>query len=68
MPLARASLYAQGTNLHIAHWPGTDNLTKDITRFIAIESRSFVVSVSNLLRREDIPDDFPLADEFKKNR
>lgn len=67
MPLARAALYAQGTNLHVAHWPGTVGLTKDITRFVAMESRSFVISASNFLRKEDIPEDFPLSKEFKKN-
>lgn len=67
MPLARAALYAQGSNLHIAHWPGSERMTKDITRFIAIESRSFVISVSNYLRKVDIPEDFPLSEELKKN-
>ncbi|KAI9337816.1 nitrilase [Obelidium mucronatum] len=52
MPLSRAALYAQGENLHIALWPGTQRNTEDITRFIATESRSFVVSVSNVMNRE----------------
>jgi nitrilase len=54
MPLARAALYAQGEDLHVAVWPGSVRNTRDITRFIASESRSYVVSVSGLLRREDI--------------
>ncbi len=54
MPLARAAFYAQGEDLHIAVWPGNIHNTRDITRFIALESRSYVVSVSGLLRREDI--------------
>ncbi|KAJ3016876.1 UNVERIFIED_CONTAM: hypothetical protein HDU68_011967 [Siphonaria sp. JEL0065] len=52
MPLSRAALYAQGENLHIALWPGMLRNTEDITRFIANESRSFVVSVSNVMNRE----------------
>ena len=59
MPLARTSLYAQGENLHVAVWPGCKRNTHEITRFIALESRSFVVSVSGLLRKSDIPADFP---------
>ena len=54
MPLPRAALYAQGEDLHVAVWPGSVRNTRDITRFIAVESRSYVVSVSGLMRREDI--------------
>jgi nitrilase len=62
LPLPRASLYAQGEDLHVAIWPGSKRNTKDITRFIARESRSFVVSVSGLMCKSDIPDDLPHAD------
>ena len=59
MPLARAALYAQGEDLHVALWPGGEHNTRDLTRFIAREGRSFVLSVSGLLRPDDIPDDVP---------
>lgn len=59
MPLARTALYAQGENLHVAIWPGSSRLTQDITRFIATESRSYVVSASSIIRHEDLPDDLP---------
>lgn len=59
MPLPRASLYAQGEDLHVAVWPGSDHNTKDITRFIARESRSYVLSVSSLMRLEDFPPNTP---------
>lgn len=61
LPLARAALYAQGEDLHVAIWPGNVRNTEDITRFIARESRSFVVSVSGLMRRQDIADSLPHA-------
>ncbi len=61
LPLARASLYAQGEDLHVAIWPGNDHNTAEITRFIARESRSFVVSVSGLMRESDIGTDLPHA-------
>ncbi|NND79690.1 MAG: carbon-nitrogen hydrolase family protein [Maribacter sp.] len=66
MPLPRTALYAQGENLHIAVWPGSEHNTKDITRFIARESRSFVVSVSSLMRKEDFPDSTPYLNEILK--
>ncbi|MFT6371206.1 MAG: nitrilase [Maribacter sp.] len=59
MPLPRASLYGQGENLHVAVWPGSEHNTKDITRFIARESRSFVISVSALMRKTDFPKETP---------
>lgn len=59
MPLVRSSLYAMGENLHIAVWPGSDHNTRDITRFIARESRSFVISVSTLMRKSDFPENTP---------
>ncbi|MBX2828760.1 MAG: carbon-nitrogen hydrolase family protein [Flavobacteriaceae bacterium] len=59
MPLPRASLYAQGEDLHVAVWPGSDHNTKDITRFIAREGRSYVISVSSLMRVEDFPPSTP---------
>lgn len=62
LPLARSALYAQGEDLHVAVWPGNLRNTRDLTRFVALESRSFVVSVSGLMRREDIPGGLPHAD------
>lgn len=64
MPLPRAALYGLGEDLHVAVWPGSDHNTRDITRFIAIESRSFVVSVSGLMRIEDFPADTPYLDKI----
>ncbi len=66
MPLSRTALYAQGENLHIAVWPGCLRNTKDITEFIAKESRSYVISVSGLYRKEDVGDDLPYADLLRE--
>jgi nitrilase len=62
MPLPRAALYAQGENVHVAVWPGSERNTSDITRFIAKESRSYVLSVSGLMRRSDIRSELPHSD------
>jgi nitrilase len=62
MPLARYALYADGVTLHVALWPGSVGSTEQITRFVAREGRCFVLSAGGLMRRQDIPDDFPLRD------
>lgn len=64
MPLARYALYAQGEDLHVAIWPGSIHNTRDITRFIAKESRSYVISVSGLMGREDFPANTPHYQEI----
>jgi len=67
MPLPRTALYGLGENLHIAVWPGSDHNTKDITRFIARESRSFVISVSAMMQKSDFPKDIPYYDKIVKD-
>ncbi|MDX5592367.1 carbon-nitrogen hydrolase family protein [Pseudovibrio sp. SPO723] len=64
MPLSRAALYAQGEDLHVAVWPGGLHNTEDTTRFIAKESRSYVLSASGLMRPEDCPEKTPARDEI----
>jgi len=59
MPLARHALQAQGENVHVAIWPGRVVNTQDITRYMAREGRSYVVSVSAPLRAQDLPSDLP---------
>jgi len=54
LPLARAKLHSQEEILHVAVWPGSLVNTQDISRFIALEGRSWVISVSGLLRSSDI--------------
>ncbi len=66
MPLSRTALYGLGENLHVAVWPGSERNTKDITRFIALEARSFVLSVSSLMKVTDFPKDTPHLDEILK--
>ncbi|KAK4501913.1 hypothetical protein PRZ48_007722 [Zasmidium cellare] len=61
MPLSRAALYAQGEDLHVALWPGNRRNTEPTTRFLAREGRSYVLAVSALMRRKDVPSDSPAA-------
>ena len=64
MPLARTAMYGTGSEVHVAAWPGSVGLTKDITRFIAKEGRLFVISVGALYCSDDLPADFPLKDQL----
>ncbi|MFT6518338.1 MAG: nitrilase [Candidatus Azotimanducaceae bacterium] len=64
MPLPRAALYALGEDLHVAIWPGNESNTEDLTRVLAKEGRSYVMSVSGLMRSEDFPEDTPHLDEI----
>ncbi len=67
MPLSRTALYAQGEDLHVAVWPGSKHNTEDITRFMAKEGRSFAVSVSGLMSKQDFPPDTPYVEEILAN-
>jgi nitrilase len=67
MPLPRAALYGMGEDLHVAVWPGSKRNTEDITRFIAREARSFVVSVSGLMSIKDFPDDTPYREAIVRD-
>ena len=62
MPLARTAMYAQGTQVHVAAWPGSPGASHDVSRFIAREGRVFVVSSGAILHAEHIPERFALRD------
>lgn len=62
MPLPRAALYGMGESLHLALWPGNRRNTEILTRFLAREGRSYCVSVSGLMRKQDIPEGIPHRD------
>lgn len=67
MPMARAALYAQGEDLHVAAWPGGVHNTSDITRFIAKEARSYVISAAGLMRRNDFDATTPHLEKILAN-
>jgi nitrilase len=62
MPQARHAMYAGGEDLHVSVWPGSSWLTRDITRFIALEGRVWSLAASGLMSIDRIPHDFPLRD------
>lgn len=66
MPLARHALYAQGEQLHVSTWPGRPAHTRDLTRFIAVEGRVYVVAAAGVLTASDIPSSFPLKSDLTR--
>jgi nitrilase len=64
MPQARHALYAGGEDVHVSVWPGSSRLTRDITRFVALEGRVYSLAAGALLSMDDIPRDFPLYGEL----
>jgi len=68
LPLARASLHAQGEDLHVAAWPGSRRNTEGSTPFIAFEGRSYVISASALMREQDFPKDTPHLEKILANQ
>ena len=71
LPLARAALHLQEEIIHVAVWPGSLRLTEDITRFIALEGRSWVISTSGVLRQSDFThlkeEEFPLKQQMQSS-
>lgn len=67
MPLARATLHALGEDLHVAAWPGSAHNTADVTRFIAKEARSYVLSASGLMRKTDFSAEMPYLELMLTN-
>lgn len=65
MTLPRAALHAQGEDLHLALWPGNERNTAECTRYLAREGRSFVLSVSGLMRAEDLPEELEFAERLR---
>ena len=66
IPHMRIALHDQGENLHVSCWPGSLGLTQDISKFMALEGRSYIISASGMLRSQDFErlniDDFPVKD------
>ncbi|MBO9531759.1 MAG: hypothetical protein J7513_02175 [Solirubrobacteraceae bacterium] len=64
MPQARHALYADGEDVHLSLWPGSRQLTADITRFVALEGRVWSLAVGGALDFGALPESFPLRDEL----
>jgi len=67
LPLARASLHMQDEMIHVSVWPGSIKLTKNITKFQAMEERQYVIAASGLLSSSSIHTLLEKEFSFKDN-
>jgi len=61
MPLLRMAMYAKGVQLYCAPTADDRETWLPTVRHIALEGRCFVLSACQVLRRADLPADFPNA-------
>ncbi|MGX5172805.1 carbon-nitrogen hydrolase family protein [Aliikangiella sp. IMCC44653] len=59
MPLTRAALYAQGEDLHVSIWPGSQHNTFDLIPVIAKEARAYSLAVCSIMRPADCDSTLP---------
>jgi nitrilase len=59
MPLARQAMYDTGEEIHVAGWPGVQEMHQVASRSYAFEGRCFVLAVGSILRVKDMPPELP---------
>lgn len=64
MPLARATLYSRGLDVHLAPTWDTSDCWLSTLRHIAREGRVYVVGTNSYLRGCDVPDTVPHRDDL----
>jgi predicted amidohydrolase len=64
MPLARQALHDQQEQIHLALWPGVQEMHQVASRHYAFEGRCFVIAVGSLLRRAQMPPELPVAAKY----
>lgn len=64
IPHCRAVLHDLGEMIHVSVWPGSIELTKNISKFMAKEGRSWIISASGMIQSKDFEhlneEEFPL--------
>jgi len=60
MPHARQALHNEGEIIHLALWPTVNDMHQVASRAYAFEGRCFVVSVGQILRRSELPDELTI--------
>jgi nitrilase len=59
MPLARQAMHDTGEEIHVASWPGVQEMHQVASRSYAFEGRCFVIAVGSILRVKDMPSELP---------
>jgi predicted amidohydrolase len=55
MPLARQALHRSAEQIHVAAWPGLDEMYLIASRHYAFEGRCFVLAVGQIVEAADLP-------------
>lgn len=67
MPLARQAMHDSGEEIHVAAWPGVQEMHQVASRGYAFEGRCFVLAVGSILRWKDMPPELPPVPEKAKD-
>ncbi len=67
MPLARQALHDGGEQLHVAVWPGVQEMHQIASRHYAFEGRCFVIAVGSILRVDQMPPELPVLERYAKD-
>jgi predicted amidohydrolase len=67
MPLPRQVLHDLGEEIHVAVWPGVQEMHQVASRHYAFEGRCFVVAVGNILKVGDMPPELPVLERYRND-
>ncbi len=67
MPLARQAMHDAGEEIHVAAWPGVQEMHQIASRHYAFEGRCFVVAVGSILSLADWPKELPPAAQLARD-
>ncbi len=64
MPLSRQALHNAGEQVHVAVWPGVQEMHQVASRHYAFEGRCFVIAVGSILRTSQMPAELPVLEKY----
>jgi len=64
MPLARQAMHDTGEEIHVASWPGVQEMHQIASRHYAFEGRCFVVAAGSVLRVDQMPPELPPHEKY----
>ncbi len=67
MPLARQAMHDAGEAIHVAAWPGVQEMHQVASRHYAFEGRCFVIAAGSILRLADWPAELPPAEQYARD-
>ena len=67
MPLARQAMHDAGEQIHVALWPGVQEMHQVASRHYAFEGRCFVIAVGSILRFSDMPPELPVLEKYARS-